>query len=70
MERTEIIKRAIIDRLGDNVEFFSSDDILEVAGIMHEQLEQVLAEITKISTDPSYMPDKKKPKRGSRKKSI
>lgn len=44
-KREEIIQRAVIDRLQEGIQFFTSDDILAVAGIDDKKLAQIKNQI-------------------------
>lgn len=44
-KREEIIQRAVIDKLQEGIQFFTSDDILAVAGIDDKKLAQIKNQI-------------------------
>lgn len=44
-KREEIIQRAVIDKLQEGIQFFTSDDILAVAGIDDKKLAQIKKQI-------------------------
>jgi len=44
-KREEIIQRAVIDKLQEGIQFFTSDDILVVAGIDDKKLAQIKKQI-------------------------
>lgn len=44
-KREEIIQRAVIDKLQEGIQFFTSDDILAVAGIDDKKLAQIRKQI-------------------------
>ena len=44
-KRQEIIQRAVIDKLQEGIQFFTSDDILAVAGIDDKKLSQIKKQI-------------------------
>lgn len=43
--RAELIRRAIIDKLGLGIEVYSSDDILMAAGIPQEEAEKLISQL-------------------------
>ena len=40
-DREEIIRKAILEKLSPGIDFFTADDILTVAGITNQQLEEI-----------------------------
>lgn len=44
-KRSEIIQRAVIEKLQEGFQFFTADDILTVAGIDDQKLAQIKAKV-------------------------
>lgn len=44
-ERMEIIKKAVLERLSEGVNFFTAEDILIVAGIDDNKLHEIAARL-------------------------
>ena len=45
-EREDIIRRAVLDKLGNSLNFFTADEILTVAGITPAQIKEIEETIT------------------------
>lgn len=56
--RENIIYRALVDKVSQNMEVFFSDDILVAAGISEEDIQQFICEIKKALEEASKKGDK------------